>query len=189
VFWHPEREGSGFWAVTNYADVQSLSHDTRSYSSTDGVGIGDRTPAELKSMRRMMLHMDPPEHTRYRRLVTAGFTPRTANEMPPDIQSMAREIIDDVIEDGHCDFVRDIAGKLPSYFITSLMGIPREDGVILYHETELIHASTDVVTPEARAAAGAAIAAYARVSQRRNGAIQVTTSPPGFFRPRSTATS
>jgi len=162
VAWHPRADGSGFWAATGYDAVREVSHDPRTYSSNDGVGLDDRTPAELKGMRRMMLHMDPPDHTRYRRLVAAGFTRRSADEMQAMLRSLAADIIDDVIDAGGCDFVPDIAGKLPSYVIARLMGIPREDGVMLYERTETIHASLTVVTPEARTAAGAEIAAYAR---------------------------
>jgi cytochrome P450 len=83
--------------------------------------------------------MDPPQHDRFKLLVSRGFTPRNAPLLGPRIEELATEIIDDVIEAGSCDLVRDIAGRLPSGLIAELMGIPRSDGERLYELTEIMH--------------------------------------------------
>jgi hypothetical protein len=83
--------------------------------------------------------MDPPQHDRFKLLVSRGFTPRNAPLLGPRIEELAREIIDDVIEAGSCDLVKDIAGRLPSGLIAELMGIPRSDGERLYELTEIMH--------------------------------------------------
>jgi cholest-4-en-3-one 26-monooxygenase len=74
-----------------------------------------------------MLNMDPPLHTRYRRLVNKGFTPRMVNQLHERIHAATDTIIDDVIEQGSADFVTDIAAELPLVVIAELLGVPNED--------------------------------------------------------------
>ena len=162
VHWHAEPGGSGFWAVTRYDDVRRVSKDAVTYSSwRGGIMIGDSDEAGLAGSRNMMLFMDEPAHTRYRNLVSRGFTPGSAQKLGARIQELARLIIDEVIERGECDFVSEIAGKLPSYFIADLMGIPLEDGVMLYEWTELMHSDAAVVGPERQQQATQNMLAYA----------------------------
>ena len=147
VYWHPQADGPGFWAVTRYEDVRTVSRDPETFSSyRGGIHIGTPNPQTLEGARNMMLFKDPPEHTRYRHLVNKGFTPRSAAMLTDRIQELARQIVDEVIERGECDLVTDIAGELPSYVIAELMGIPLEDGRELYEWTEIMH-STDHSIP------------------------------------------
>ena len=147
VYWHAEPDGPGFWAVTKYEDVRTVSRDPQTYSSYEGgIHIATPNPETLAGARNMMLYKDPPEHTRYRHLVNKGFTPRQAAKLTDRIQELASQIIDEVIERGECDLVTDIAGELPSYVIAELMGIPLEDGRKLYEWTEIMH-STDASIP------------------------------------------
>ena len=90
----------------------------------------------------MMLTMDPPRHTKLRSLVSKGFTPRQVARLNDHIADMSRQIVDDVMEQGECDFVEDVAGALPSYVIAELLGIPLEDGRRLYHLTEIMNTGT-----------------------------------------------
>ncbi|MFY9919897.1 MAG: cytochrome P450, partial [Mycobacterium sp.] len=68
-----------------------------------------------------------------------GFTPRQVAKLNNHVAEMAREIVDDVVERGECDFVADIAGALPSYVIAELLGIPLDDGRRLYELTEVMN--------------------------------------------------
>lgn len=151
VYRHPDAGGAGFfWALTRYEDVRSVSRHHQLFSSYErGVMVGEPSDEELLAQRLMMLNMDPPQHERYRRLVSRGFTPRQAQLMKDRIETLAREIVDDVAMKGECDLVADAAGRLPSGLIAELMGIPRSDGERLYELTEIMH-TTDpsVVTPE-----------------------------------------
>ena len=151
VYRHPDPAGAGFfWALTKYEDVRSVSRHHQLFSSFErGVMVGEPSDEELMAQRLMMLNMDPPQHERYRRLVSRGFTPRQAQLMKDRIDTLAREIVDDVAMKGECDLVADVAGRLPSGLIAELMGIPRSDGERLYELTEIMH-TTDpsVVTPE-----------------------------------------
>jgi len=74
-----------------------------------------------------MLNMDPPLHTRYRRLVNKGFTPRMVRDLEENIHRSADEIIDTVIETGRADFVTDLSAELPLQVIAELLGVPSED--------------------------------------------------------------
>lgn len=160
VHWHEEPGGRGFWAVMRYRDVKAVGHDPEVFSSRSGMLMQDFPEGALEGSHQMIF-MDPPLHTRYRLLVNKGFTPRGAQRLEPRIQRLARRIVDEVIERGECDFVPDVAGKLPSYFIADLLGFPLEDGVRLYEATEKIHSAPDAVSDEDRAEAGAELGAYA----------------------------
>ena len=140
VYRHPDPYGTFFWALTRYEDVKAVSRQTPLFSSyRRGVMVGESTEEELFAQRQMMLSMDPPQHERYRRLVSRGFTPKQAQLMRDRIDELAREIVDDVAAKGECDLVRDVAGRLPSGLIADLMGIPRADGERLYELTEIMH--------------------------------------------------
>ncbi len=163
VHWHPEADGPGFWAITKYADIRAISRQPKLFSSAArGVMMAEADEDYLVAMRQMMLVMDPPQHDRFKLLVSRGFTPRSAQTLRGRIEELATEIIDDVIERGGCDLVGDISGRLPSGLIAELMGIPRADGERLYELTELMHTTDDAVASlEERQAATFEMLSYA----------------------------
>jgi cholest-4-en-3-one 26-monooxygenase len=129
VHWHPEPDGGpGFWCVTRYDDVVTVNRDNQTFSSSRGaVFIWDLAPDELEQQRLMMLNMDPPMHTRYRRLVNKGFTPRMVDELEQTIRERTRAILDKVVPRGQCDFVVDVAAELPLQVIADILGVPQAD--------------------------------------------------------------
>ena len=163
VHWHPEgHEGRGFWAVTRYADVKAVGRDAGTYSSVPSIMIPDGAALDAGD-HQMMLTMDPPRHTAYRRLVAPEFIPRAARAMRPRIDELARRIVDGAVErGGTCDLVADVAGLMPSYVIADMLGIPHEDGVALYELTEAIHAAPESQAPGAGMAAILQMFNYAR---------------------------
>src|SRR5690606_17045993 len=129
VFWQ-DMPGSdqGFWAVTKYEDVVAISKDPATFSSYRGTALLRDLPKEdLEQTRTIMLNMDPPQHSKYRKLVSQGFTPRMTAALEPRIRKATIEILDRVAERGSCDFVREIAAELPLIVIAELIGIPLED--------------------------------------------------------------
>ncbi|MEQ8483170.1 MAG: cytochrome P450 [Pseudomonadales bacterium] len=146
-YWHEEPNGPGFWAVTRYADVDAVGRDPKTFSSEPTIMITD--PAQGTSFQvgdhKMMLMMDPPDHTRFRKIISREFTRGPANELRPRIEALSRQIVDAVIERGECDFVADIAGELPSFVIAELMGMPLDDGRKLYALTETIHSAPETL--------------------------------------------
>ena len=148
VFWHDEPDGPGFWAITKYEDIRGISRTPKIFSSYEtGVMLPDPDPMGLYAQRLMMLNMDPPQHDRFKLLVSRGFTPKNAPLLRPRIEELAREILDAAMQKGSCDFVSEIAGRLPSGLIAELMGMPREDGERLYDLTEIMHTNDDAVAP------------------------------------------
>lgn len=150
VHWHDEPGGRGFWAITRHEDVRAISRDSQTFSNSPTIMMQDVGPGGGGAGGNMMLMMDPPGHTRYRNLVKSGFTPRAVAPRGEQISALARRIIDEVSDRQECDFVVDIAGKLPSYVIADLLGIPLEDGVMFYDWTEIIHSAPDAVSPAVR---------------------------------------
>ena len=162
VFWHDEPDGPGFWAITKYDDIRAISRTPKIFSSYEtGVMLPDPDPMGLYAQRLMMLNMDPPQHDRFKLLVSRGFTPKNAPLLRPRIEEIAREILDATMQKGSCDFVSEIAGRLPSGLIAELMGMPREDGERLYDLTEIMHTNDDAVAPaEVKMAAVGEMLAY-----------------------------
>jgi cholest-4-en-3-one 26-monooxygenase len=128
VWWQEEENGPGFWAVTSHADCTTVNRDYEHFSSSkQATFLWDLAEDDLAQQQMLMLNMDPPLHTRYRRLVNKGFTPRMVNQLHDRINVAADEIIDSVIEQGTADFVTDIAAELPLIVIADLLGVPSED--------------------------------------------------------------
>ena len=128
VWWHEEADGPGFWAVTSYNECVAVNRDYEHFSSADkATFIWELDEENLAQLQLLMLNMDPPLHTRYRRLVNKGFTPRMINQLHDRIHAATDRIIDNVIETGTAEFVTDIAAELPLVVIAELLGVPNED--------------------------------------------------------------
>lgn len=74
-----------------------------------------------------MLSVDPPDHTRYRRLVSKAFTPRAVEALRPRVRELASELLDDVADTGRMDLIGDYAGLLPVAVICEVLGVPAPD--------------------------------------------------------------
>src|SRR2546430_13646029 len=85
-----------------------------------------------------MINMDAPRHTKLRKLVSAGFTPRTINQVEETVRVQARRIVDAVAAKGACDFVQQVAAALPLRIICDMMGIPEADHRRIFELTNLI---------------------------------------------------
>ena len=149
---HDEPEGPGFWAVTRYEDVRAIGRDPKTFSSSPTIMLEDAGASGDSPFgdHVMMLMADPPVHTRMRRLVSSRFTPRAAAALRPRVEELATKIVDEVVEAGSCDLVPDLAGEMPSFVIADVLGIPLADGRKLYHYTEALHSSEEVVSAEDR---------------------------------------
>jgi len=133
VHWHEEPDGPGFWVITKLADITACNRDAASFSSSQELGgvVGLEGPLEAppgtEAAGSMMLFMDPPDHTRYRKLVNRGFTPRMIAALETHVRELTAGILDEAIAKRECDFVVDIAAELPLEVIAELLGVPRED--------------------------------------------------------------
>ena len=151
VFWHDEPNGPGFWVVTTFKDVHDISKNAEVFSSEPTIMIQD--PSSTHTMfsgdARMMIMMDPPQHTDYRKLISREFTQGPAKQYKIRIEELANKIVDSVINKGKCDFVSEIAGEMPSFVIADLMGLPLADGRELYKLTEVIHSAPEALPANA----------------------------------------
>jgi len=128
VYWQDEPDGGpGYWALMRYADVVTASADNQLFSSyRGGTFMADMEPDGLAMIRLMMLNMDPPQHTRYRRLVSTGFTPKIVRQLEPHVRERTAKIVDAVAKRGECDFVTEVAAQLPLGVICDLIGVPED---------------------------------------------------------------
>jgi cholest-4-en-3-one 26-monooxygenase len=148
VYHHPEPGGPGFWVLTKYDDVVSVGRDGTTFSSQQSRGgvvllEGPTDGSQAFEGGNLMLTMDAPEHTRYRKLVNHGFTPRRVAALEPHIRDLANGIIDEVIEAGECDFVVDVAAELPLQVIAEMVGVPHEDRHKLFEWSNRLVGSED----------------------------------------------
>lgn len=164
VYWHADPRGGGFWAVTRYRDVYDVDRNFQAFSSEPTIMIQDPPPDQQSQFGgyKMMLMMDPPQHTAFRKIIRSEFTAVTAQALVPRMKALAREIVDAVIAKGECDFVGQVAGEMPSYVIAELLGLPRDDGRELYKLTEIIHTAPEALPPHAGAEAVLKMFQYGR---------------------------
>jgi cholest-4-en-3-one 26-monooxygenase len=134
VYRHPEPDGPGFWVITKHADVTSVGKDAKTFSSDQAKGgvvqIEDAATEDNERFTeggKLMLMTDPPEHTRYRKLVNHGFTPRMINRMEAHIRDLTDELLDKALAKKQVDFVVEVAAELPLLVIAELIGVPVED--------------------------------------------------------------
>jgi cholest-4-en-3-one 26-monooxygenase len=124
--------GPGFWVFSKYDDVVAIGRDAKHFSSEQRrggvVGLEDiPNQPDWQEEGQLMLTMDPPAHTRHRRLVNRGFTPKMVGAIEPHIRDITVQIIEDAIAKGEVDFVTGVASELPLQVIAELMGVPLED--------------------------------------------------------------
>lgn len=138
IYWHLEPNGPGFWVLTRYADVRALESDFKTFSSQPTTTIDDtRTLGD--DDHRMLIFEDPPNHTTHRRFMGMELAPGPVRQMRGHLQLVVNQILDEIIEQGECDLVSDIAGKLASYVMADLLGMPRPDAVDLYDASEIVN--------------------------------------------------
>jgi cytochrome P450 len=129
VSWWDERDGGrGFWAITRYDDLLQVSRQVEVFSSAQGITLEDMDPADFAA-RRNMLEYDPPEHTRYRRLVSKPFARREVYAYEQAIRLLARTVVDEALAGpNEFDFVDKVAKQLPMRMLGRLLGVPDDDG-------------------------------------------------------------
>ncbi len=119
----PGSHDDGFWVLSKHEDVQAVSRNPELFSAFDGPQLSHQP--EIAGA--MLVSMDGSDHVRLRRLVSAGFTPRMVKHLELQIRQWAELIVDRALEQGECDFVAEIAYKLPMHVIADIVGIPIED--------------------------------------------------------------
>ncbi len=120
VYWDASADG-GLWGVTRYDDIMSIAKNPDVFCS------GKSSRPERGSWIPSMINLDEPQHKRRRNIVNRGFTPRRVQDQERKLRELTTQLIDDVIELGECDFVRDIARWIPMVAIGDMLGVEPED--------------------------------------------------------------
>jgi len=135
--------GPGYYALVRHADVVEASRNPEVFCSGRGaVSIPD-LPVEFNEYFGSMINMDDPRHARLRRIVSRAFTPRMINKFEGDVQRVAAAIVDDLLAGGPCDFVEQVAARLPLTIICQLMGIPDSSYDLVLRDTNMILSGMD----------------------------------------------
>ena len=142
VHWTPEADASGFWSITKYQDALAVSRDVETFTSEQGIRLEEMDPEE-NAARKTLMEMDPPEHTRYRRLVNKGFTRRTVESYEEPIRELAIEVVERALQNDEFDFVHDIAEELPMRMLGKLLGTSDEHGRQLVAWGDALLGNTD----------------------------------------------
>lgn len=150
VRWNPLPDGTGFWSLTKHADISAVSRDTDTFSSwRAGIFLHPDQVLPLDLNRNLLLYKDPPEHTKYRLILQKAFTPHAVAKLEGTVRARVMRLLDDVIEQGECDFVKQIAVPLPLGVLAEVMGLPQADMDRLYHWTEKIEEAQRSPEPNA----------------------------------------
>ena len=142
VHWTDEQDASGFWSILRYQDALKVSRDVETFTSELGIRL-EEMDAEENAARKTMMEMDPPEHTRYRRLVSKGFTRRTVESYEEPIRALAAEVVERALQNDEFDFVHDIAEELPMRMLGKLLGTDDEHGRQLVAWGDALLGNTD----------------------------------------------
>lgn len=132
----------GFWVLTRYQDVYDVSRDQTVYSSHEGGPIiWDLNPEQLAMQRANIMGMQREQHASVRRMVLPPLSPKELQRFEPEIERKAGEIVDSIAAKGECEFVFEVASKLPVFTFCSVMGAPSEYQDILF---KLGNAAADI---------------------------------------------
>jgi cytochrome P450 len=158
VLWHPRTHvplmdaDIEFWAIIAHKEVQQANRDWETFSALDGPTIVP-FPPERRGM--MLVTKDPPDHTRVRRLINAGFTPRIIRRLEVQIRARAELILNEAAVMGELDFVPNVAYQLPMHVIGDIIGIPEADRPEVFRITDTLLRAADPsygITAETREA-------------------------------------
>jgi cytochrome P450 len=126
-----------FWSVTRYNDIVAVFSEPDLFTSTRGVIVPsspqmEQLTPEMMGAGQIMIMTDPPLHGSMRRAFNRLFLPRPVGRYESPGEALVGEILAGVLADGECDFVVDVAARLPMAFICEIMGIPRRDWADLF---------------------------------------------------------
>jgi cholest-4-en-3-one 26-monooxygenase len=124
-------EDNGYWLLTKHTDVKEVSRRSDIFSSWQNGAIPtwpkEMTRENVELQRNVMLNMDAPHHTRLRKIISRGFTPRAIGRLEDELAQRAQNIAQTAAAAGSGDFVEQVSCELPLQAIAGLLGVPQED--------------------------------------------------------------
>jgi len=158
-------QGPGYYALTRHAHISEASRHPEIFESGRGATSIVDMPEEMLDFFGSMINMDNPRHARLRRIVSAAFNPRMIKSIEDRIDFVANDVIDRVAPLGGCDFVTDVAARLPLEIICDMMGIGASDYDTVFSASNIILSSGDTeYVPEG----SDAMAAFMMAAQQLN---------------------
>jgi methyl-branched lipid omega-hydroxylase len=136
-------QGPGYYALVRYADVVEASRHPEVFCSGKGATSIPDLPVEFNEYFGSMINMDDPRHARLRRIVSRAFSPRLIAKFQDDVRRAAALVVDDLLAAGPCDFVANVAAKLPLKIICDMMGIPDDQYDMVLANTNIILSGAD----------------------------------------------
>ena len=184
----PNPHGGHVWSVFRHADVTAVSKDHETFSSArGGIFLQPDQVAPLELVRNVILYKDPPEHNKYRSVLMPFFTAKAVGRWEAMITDVVTRAIDDVIDAGECDFVRDLAVPVPLRVLLAMMGVPEQDVPRFSAWTEQIEAGQRSIEPNAAVETFGEMAAYLHEAIQAQLGSEADTLVRGCARRRSTA--
>ncbi len=143
LVWSPDTSTTqGFWSVGRMSDLVAVSRDATTYSSELGhIQIYD-VDEDVRRVRASMIDLDPPVHTRLRRLVSAAFTPKHVQAHEATIRVRVRDLLDRLVAMGEGDWVTDVAAPIPIGVICDILGVPAGDHELMIEMSDHLVAGT-----------------------------------------------
>jgi cytochrome P450 len=138
----PQGPGPGFWSLTRFEDVRTVSRQPHIFSSSQGITMNEEQP-ELRDFFGSMIVLDDPRHAKLRLLVQRGFTPKTVQAIEDSVRIRARKLVADAAEQGGGDFVQLFAAPLPLQIICDMLGVPPADEHDVFEWTNIILGAGD----------------------------------------------
>ncbi|MER5889424.1 cytochrome P450 [Streptomyces sp. NPDC001941] len=146
VHWHEPSELPGFWSLTRYHDIRTAYRDAEAFSSAQGILLRPAEHGADPGGGRTLALTDAPRHKQLRGLVDGWFAVRSVRALEAEMRDIARGVVDRALESGSCDFVADVAARVPLYVICKMMGVPESDWEYLYDLTSQAFAAGDPAT-------------------------------------------
>ncbi len=127
VFFNPEPDGPGFYAVTRYADIRHVHRDFATYSSeAGGTSLEDLEPDQIEA-RKSMIDTDPPRHTELRKLIARRFTSRAVMVWEQSVRTVCDRVLTEALPKGEFDFVHEISSEIPMQVFAEILGVDQKD--------------------------------------------------------------
>src|SRR5271166_3381265 len=153
IWWNEQPAGTGgfddggFWVVSKHKDVKEVSVRNDVFSSLQKTALPrykeGTVRAQIDTGKFVLLNMDAPQHTRLRKIISRGLTPRAVERLRDDLRERAQRIVEAAAAEGSGDFVEQVSCELPLQAIAGLLGVPQDDRDKLFRWSNEMTGGTD----------------------------------------------
>jgi cytochrome P450 len=146
VRWHPPADLPGFWILTKYDDARAVYRDPATFSSAGGIILRPEDHGNDPGGGRTLALTDPPRHRQLRAVVDDWFVLRSVRVLEAEMRDVAREVVMRAVERERCDFVAEVAARVPLYVICKMMGVPKDEWEHIFSLTNNAFGASDAMT-------------------------------------------